>query len=345
MISNTSELEIPRWVDAPWHERARKEVVRYLPAWMFFFYGCLLLNAALTNFNPPRPDLAPNVVFPFAVFVTFYIVRAFRAPDVENRWQLALIAVALAVAFPVLNLSFHRPSPVSGRGLLVAFELSNFVLGALLSWHAWRAKRGHALLFFGVALFYGLLLENGGIMLGFFHETNLTLTVVKPFVAPAATMIGWCIVLYMATFVIWQLRKWMPLLKRSNVLSAVAVAAVATLLDLQIDPLATASGAWVWDQSLPGWFHGVPQVNFVAWMCALAPWAFVMFRAQERHAIADGGFWNRSALKEMAVAAPGTLVVAALAFMSLTALIEGINGPSWSILNRVAAHLFATVFG
>jgi uncharacterized membrane protein len=347
MISNTSELELPRGLleEAPWHVRARREVVRFLPAWMFFFYGCLLLNTSLTNFDPPRPDLAANAIFPIGVFVVFYVVRALKAPDVENRWGLLLLALSLAFFFPVLNLAYHRPSPVSGRGLLVAFELSNFVWASIMGWHAWRSRRGHGLLFFGAGFLYGLCLENGGIMLGFFHETNLELTVVKPFVAPGATMIGWCVVLYMATFVVWQLRKWVPQLRAQNALSAVLVAAMATLLDLQIDPLATASGAWVWDSMLPGWFHGVPQVNFVAWMCALAPFAYVMFRAQDRHTIADGGLWTRRALRDIALAVPGTLVIAALAFLISTALLEGISGPSWTILNRFSANLLAAVFG
>ena len=123
----------------------------------------------------------------------------------------------------------------------------------------------------GVGLLYGAVLENGGIVLGFFHETNLTDTVLKPFVAPVATMIGWSVVLAMATFVTWGLRKRLPWLRRSAGLSALAVGFFATLLDLQIDPIATAVGCWVWHHSLPAFFHGVPLVNFVAWMCALVP--------------------------------------------------------------------------
>src|SRR5438477_403367 len=83
-------------------------------------------------------------------------------------------------------------------------------------------------------LIYGALLENGGILLGFFHETNLKLTLVRPLVAPVATMVGWCIVLYMATFVVWQVRGWVPALCRRPLLSALLVGVIATMLDLQI---------------------------------------------------------------------------------------------------------------
>jgi len=347
MISDTSELQLPRGLiaEVSLGKRARAEVVRFLPAWMFFFYACLLLNTGLTNFEPARPDLSANAIFPLTVFVAFYLVRAWRAPEVEHRWSMAFVALGLATLVPMINIAYHNPSPVTGRGLLVAFEVSNFVWAAVMLWHARRAKRGHAWLFFGAGFLYGLLLENGGIVLGFFHETNLELSMVKPLVAPAATMIGWCIVLYMATFVVWQLRKWLPQLRRQNALSGLLVGVTATMLDLQIDPLATASGAWVWDSSLPPWFHGVPLVNFVAWVCALTPFAWAMFRAQERLAIADGGVWTGRALKEMVLAVPGALVMAALMFMVSMGLLEGIDGPSWTLLNQFSANVLAAVLG
>src|SRR5207247_514007 len=128
-MMNTSELELPRGLlaEAPWPMRARREVVRYLPGGMFFFSGLLLFNTGLTNFDPPRPDLSSNAIFPLAVFVAFYFVRAFRAPEVEGRWSMALTALGVALCLPLLNLWVHRPSPVSGRALLVAFEISNFI--------------------------------------------------------------------------------------------------------------------------------------------------------------------------------------------------------------------------
>jgi uncharacterized membrane protein len=345
MYTDTSELQLPRGLvaDKPWLGRAKAEVARFLPAWMFFFYACLLLNTGLTNFSPPRPELSSNAIFPLSVFVVFYLVRAWRAPEVEHRWPMAFMALGLATLVPLVNIAYHNPSPVTGKGLLYAFEISNFVWAGVMLWHARRAKRGHAWLFFGAGFLYGLMLENGGIVLGFFHETNLQLTMVKPLVAPGATMIGWCIVLYMATFVVWQLRKWLPRLRKHHWLSGLLVGVTATMLDLQIDPLATASGAWVWDDSLPAWFHGVPLVNFVAWVCALTPFAWAMFRAQDRLAIADGGVWTKAALKQMVVAVPGALVMAALMFMISIGLLEGINGPSWTLLNRFTASLVAVV--
>lgn len=300
---------------------------------MFFIYGVGLLNTELTNLSPARGDLAWTVIFPVGVFLLFVTARATLAPDVRRRATMLAVCSGVALGLPAALLLWHRPSPLSLDELRTVYELSNFVWAALLVAHAWRRHRSVALLFFGVAFLYGALLENGGIFLGFFHETNLPLTVVRPLVAPFATMVGWSVVLYMATFVVWQLRRWVPLLQRSAALSALLVAAVATALDFQIDPLATAAGCWVWHDSLPPWFLGVPRVNFVAWLCALAPFAYVMFRYQERAGLRDRDAWPRRHLLRLAALVPVTLVLAAAAFMLCTVLLEGPQGPSWTLLH------------
>lgn len=319
---------------------ARKELWRHLPAWMFFIYACLLLNTELTNFSPPRVDLAHTVLFPLLPFVIYQVVRF-----THGRGSLRMLVTSLVLAFglPTLNFFWHRPSPMSVDTLLRWYEWSNFAWAGLLVWHLWRHQRSHIALFFGVGLLYGAALENGGIILGFFHEQNLTQTVVKPFVAPLATMIGWSVVLSMATFVTWGLRKHLPWLRRSPLLSSLALGALATLLDLQIDPIATAASCWVWHESLPPWFLGVPMVNFIAWMCALVPFGYVVFRVQERRRLADGGSWSRGDLLSLLKWSPAGLLVAALAFSGITLLIEGANGPSWSLLNGFAARALAVL--
>jgi len=207
---------------------ASLELWRHLPAWMFFIYAVLLLNTELTNFHPSRGDLAHTVVFPLSVFVVFQGVRTSA-----GRASRRLFAVSLALAFgvPLVVLATHRPSPLDVSQLLRVYEWSNFLWAGLLIAHAWAHRRSHVALFFGVGLLYGAALENGGILLGFFHETNLTDTMVKPFVAPVATMVGWSMVLYMATFVTWELRRHLGWLRRSAPLSALAVGSFATLLD------------------------------------------------------------------------------------------------------------------
>lgn len=348
MPTRTNENYLPRdaVVVGSWRDvvgAAKDEVVRFMPVWMYLAYACLLLNCELTNFAPARTDLAYTVVFPLAVFVGFYAVRGLRA--VDGTLTQTFVAAGLAFSLPLLNAAYHQPSPVTGDALLAWYEYSNFAWAALMMWHAWKTNRSHLALFFGVGLFYGACLENGGIWLGFFDESKISRTAIGPLPAPMATMIGWCVVLYMATFLVWKLREYVPALRRSTVLSAFAVGGFATMLDLQIDPVATAAGCWVWHESLPGWFHGVPLVNFIAWMCALTPFAYVMFRLQAVLGIRDGATWSTRHLKvAMAMVVP-TLTLAALVFMATTFVVEGVNGPSWKLLFTSGDALIRFVFG
>ena len=340
MTPQTGEFELPVGaLGGSLVARARREIAANLPAWFYFFYGALLLNTALTNFSPPQDATAWTAIFPLGVFVLYTLARAWKAPDVESRALLLLGSLAPAVLLPLMTLAFHTPSPLQGKQLLYWYELSNFFWAGVMVWHAARSKRGHLGLFFGAGLAYGAVLENGGIFLGYFHETNLTLTVVPPLLAPIATIVGWCVVLYMSTFIVWRLRTWFPVLRDSNLLSAVLVAFGATLLDLQIDPLATAAGCWVWDASLPSFFHGVPLVNFVAWMCALTPFAWLQFRWQDTARIRDGGHWSLRDIGTMTLRVPYALTLAFVVFGTSMALLEGFSGPSWNILYRFTGGL------
>ena len=94
---------------------------------------------------------------------------------------------------------------------------------------------------------------------------------------------------------------------------------------------------------MPGWFHGVPLVNFVAWMCALVPFGYVMFRVQELRGLRDGASWKPDDLLALLKWTPAGLVVAALAFMGVTLLLEGATGPSWTLLNVFTARVLSAV--
>jgi hypothetical protein len=338
MSANTGETRLPlseagvREFVWPYLRAGWRAMGDDVPAWLFFWNACLMLNTALTNLNPSRPDFAVTIIFPMSVFVLFTTVRALKSNQVRFP-KLALgVPVALALGLPTLNLLWHSPQPLELSTLRTVYELSNFLWAALLIRYAWKREKTLLAYFFGIGLVYGAVLENAGIVLGFFDEQNLSVTMVRPFVAPVATMIGWCVVLGMSTHLVWRLREWLPWLKKSALLSGVLVGVFATMLDLQIDPIATASGCWVWHHSLPPWFHGVPQVNFVAWLCALIPYAWVMFRVQDRVGVVDAGRWNLRQLRAGLLAVPYALVLALISFMASTALLEGLNGPSWNLL-------------
>lgn len=347
MSANTGETQLPlsevglRESVVPYLRAAWRAMGDDVPAWVFFWNACLLLNTALTNIEPARPDFAPTIVFPMGMFVMFSTVRALKSPSVRFPKLALMVPVALALGLPTLNILVHRPSPMTLSTLRAVYELSNFFWAAILVRFLWKKERSLVAFFFGVGLIYGAILENGGIVLGFFHEQQLRLTMVKPFVAPVATMIGWSMVLAMATHLVWRLREWLPWMKKSALLSGVLVGVFATTLDLQIDPLATATGCWVWDESLPAWFHGVPLVNFVAWLCALIPFAWVMFRVQDKLGLADGAKWS---VRQLGVAlgfVPYAAVVALISFLVSTALLEGVSGPSWALFTQLAVKWFS----
>jgi hypothetical protein len=316
----------------------RTEVWDHLPVWLFLFYGWALLNAFLTNLSPPRPDLAFTAAFPLAVFAAYYSLRAMRAEDVRRR-RLMLVGIPLLViVLPVTTLLWHRPYPIESRRLRDIYEFTNFLWVGLAVFHAARTNWTRATIFFGAALFYGALLENGGILLGYFHETRLR-TKLPPLVAPVATMIGWSLVIYMAFFVVIGMRRWIPSLKTSALASGFCVALVATLLDIELDPLATSVGCWEWDPSLPPVLGPVPLVNFIAWLSALVPYGWAYFTYQERAGIEDHAPWPTRHLVIATAGAPVVLCLAAVVFLTLITLAEGIHGPSWGVLLRGLAPL------
>lgn len=342
MSANTGETQLPlsevglRDTALPYLRAAWKAVKEDAPAWVFFFNACLLLNTSLTNLDPPRPDFAPTIVFPMAMFVLFSTVRALKSDRVRFPRAALVVPVVLALGLPALNILVHRPSPLELSTLRLTYELSNFLWAALIIRFLWTTQKSLVALFFGVGLVYGAILENGGIVLGFFDEQHLTATVVRPFVAPVATMIGWSMVLAMSTHLVWRLREWLPWLRKQALLSGVLVGVFATTLDLQIDPIATATGCWVWHSTLPAWFHGVPLVNFVAWLCALIPFGWVMFRVQDRVGVADAGRWSPRQLGVALLHVPYAAAVALIAFLGTTLLLEGASGPSWTLFIELA---------
>jgi len=128
-------------------------------------------------------------------------------------------------------------------------------------------------LFFVAGAIYGIALENGGIQMGFFSEEGYQVYV-RPFLpGPLVTALGWCTVFYTVTFVIERITTPdTPVWQRT-----VLAASMALSMDLQIDPAATLVGWWVWHPSLPPVHHGVPLINYISWVCAIAPFAWHYF--------------------------------------------------------------------
>jgi len=311
------------------------EIASQYPVWMLLILSLSMLNMALANLGTPRWDLAWQIVFPFSVFAVFYGLRA------RHRPKLLAGAVLAALLLLAVTATVFRPSPLARKQLLLVYEFSNFVAFVPLAAHALRYGRGTLAVFFGPALLYGVALENGGIAMGYFDELAYELYF-PGLVAPLATMIGWVMVIYLCTFWTWQLRRSLPTLRTSPLLSAVAFALCGVLFDLQIDPVATASGCWIWEARLPAFWFGVPAINFVAWFCALAPFGWGLFRTQMRHGIDEGAAWPQAAQRELLGLTPVCLGLAAVLFLAIMATLEGgWNGPTYAILGEFLTGLWA----
>ena len=68
-----------------------------------------------------------------------------------------------------------------------------------------------------------------------------------------------------------------------------------------------------------------------------------MVRVQERRGLADGAPWDRQSLFDLLKWSPAGLVVAALAFIGVTLALEGVSGPSWTLLNVFTARVLTAV--
>jgi len=64
-------------------------------------------------------------------------------------------------------------------------------------------------------------------------------------------MCGWVTVFYIITWVAWTVGREIAAIGQRPALMAVTATLAALLLDLQIDPLATAVGFWTWHPLLP----------------------------------------------------------------------------------------------
>lgn len=202
-----------------------------------------------------------------------------RTGSLLSAGLLALAGMLLSL-LPLL-LSTRLPAGTSPPwGPVVGgYEIGNLILALLVAWHAWRGppcpqRRWVAL----GGMFFGIGLENGGILMGYFAEHGYHVYL-PGLPAPVATMIGWPVVIYLAD---QQGRLWLrlfPALRDGGLPRALAYAALITVVavaaDAQIDPYATRIGLWTWRADLalgPHWF-GVPLLNYLAWTAAILGFA------------------------------------------------------------------------
>jgi uncharacterized membrane protein len=302
----------------------------HLPLVSFVVYAVGTAHASMANLDPPRYDLAWNSLFPFSVPLIVFGLRWRRAGRAERR-----AAAMLLLGAPLVVLLSGLCAPrthLDADTLRTIYEISVIGHCAVLVVHAWTRHRALAALLLGPIALYGVVLENGGILLGYFSELKYHLYV-HPLPAPVATMIGWIMVFYLMMHVTWEVRALVPAVRRTAVGSALVATATALLLDFDLDPLATAVGFWQWHELLPVGPLGVPTINFVAWACAVFPLAWVMFRRESAHRLAPGEIATAPHRRALWPRAVWALAAAAVLFLLSMAAIEGgVGGPTFTIL-------------
>jgi len=264
----------------------------HFPGWFVFVIGFSILNYEVVRADPKlfgamnRDLFALTVLIPMAWFVAYFTLSIRRegrpSPRLAHAWLWGLAVLVPLGTWFLATRGYVQRERLDANEMVRYYELVQFFWLGVLVLHA-LTTRGlqRALTFFGVCFLYGLILENAGIILGFFSEHTYSIYLSLGdfrLPAPLATQVGWCIMFYVATHVAEGFGRSFPALDRRPWALALLTSTIATTLDLQIDPMASLSGTWwLWDPRLtPGWL-GVPWLNFFAWFAAFLPFSFVYF--------------------------------------------------------------------
>ncbi|MBN1637198.1 MAG: carotenoid biosynthesis protein [Deltaproteobacteria bacterium] len=251
----------------------------HLPVFLIMLIGISVLNTSLHQIDPPRMDSALLSAVPFitALILLWFAVR--KSP-VKINFPLWVLMVTLLYCLPLLPQS--RP-PLDLELQQHIYEVSTLAQFVIVFIHAsrWLDRRG-LFWIFGLTFFFGCILENGGIIMGFFQEGDF-LVYVPGIPAPLATMVGWTNVFYISFYALDNI------LPRMNPLARGFMCALIGLsLDVAFDPVATKMGWWVWAESLDRRLFGVPLLNFVAWFWAIFPYAAVYYWVRGKETIGEG---------------------------------------------------------
>jgi len=283
-----------------WHE-----LFEHGPIWFVFLIGIAVMHYEAANVPPENFTAAGHekwrflltALIPFSWVLIYYFFRVRDAVVLKNRRRAHALISLWILGFPLLLYLVSRPKYLPEKQLVMLYEYTQFLWLALMVLHAWFTRgAAQTVLFFGVCFLYGMGLENMGIIIGFFGESQYQLYLgLSPSVylpAPVATQVGWCIMFYISIRIAEYVGGKLPWLRKRPLGLALLTAFIAVTIDLQIDPLASLSGLWWrWDHRLPAWFLGVPFLNFVAWFTAFLPFSFAYFFYARQPQLTD---WQRT---------------------------------------------------
>jgi len=319
-----------------WFKKILREIHENFPMYFIFIMGWGLLHYEASNVNPakyqeigiPVSHFTWTVVVPVFWLCTAFFLRFSKLPSKE-RWIKTAVAFALIIGSMMSTWFNHREKILSSQRIVTIYEFMQFFWAVVLFINAW-ATRGfqRALTFFGVCLLYGVILENTGIIIGFFGESQyryyLGISEHYTLPAPIATILGWAIMFYVSTWLAEYISRHFSVLNRSALGMAVFTSILATSLDFQIDPMASLSGVWwKWDPRLPGWFLGVPFMNFLAWFVAFIPFTFTYYWYRNHRPELSEAQKNLQILIRIPWFLPAALTIGALIFLLVPEIHSG----------------------
>ncbi len=277
-----------------WRNALKLEFLEHLPVWYIYLSSMGMLYVVLANYPSRLFDesglrrglFAIPAVLPLSVFALYTGMRIHRSTRLRRKRVAWSLLGLLTLAVPAAIVLFHRPFPLEPDLMILLFEVGTFVWFAAFVGQA-LLKRGRwsLLMFFGVTFLYGMILENTGIIMRFFFETGYHFYLGQ-LPAPLCTMMGWPIVFYVMFSLTERFASWWQWLRPRAWARAVTVTALALCFDAQMDPLASLSGIfWRWNQTLVPVYLGVPVLNFVAWVGAVLPFGWMLFRLLDREGL------------------------------------------------------------
>lgn len=192
--------------------------------------------------------------------------------DAEKRkWSVSVFIVLLVHVAGGIGMAFFN------RDFFLSLTHVNLILMfLLLVWNGAFTAKG-TLLFFGIAVFVGIVTEIVGVNTGWLFGEYAYGDLLGPklFGVPLLIGINWFCIVYCSlqlVVVVW------PTAKEKMLLGAVLTAMIATIFDWVMEPVAMVLGYWHWEND-----H-VPSYNYFCWYLISFFLSLIYFKMSEsRH--------------------------------------------------------------
>ena len=314
----------------------RRDLGAHAPAWYLVYQAISIAYLEAKVYVPPAGSMLWTAAFPLGWFYLYRIPPVLRSGT--RRKTKALLMLIVPVALLLYSVSYALPFPLDQPAALHYIEIWSFIVFVVLAVHCFvRGGRRKFVHLYAVGLVYGCVLENSGIILGFFSEEGYRFYI-PGLPAPVYAVVGWCTVVYISIHVTEVLSAQLGRGVLAIMVKTIMATSVALSVDMQVDPAATYYGWWVWHPDLGAPVLGVPAVNFIAWVSALLPffWAYFWYTNRPEYA-------GRVHLRPMAISSGAALAAAAVLVVCLTLILLGTDSAAWRLLVNAFRHPIQTI--